>query len=89
MKQILQLMKKIHNPALWLSSKSQLATPRAKQTLQNFGSCFVHIKSSRLYINLGAVIFFFKSKNAVAWLSSLVNLLQEMMIPQARGGSII
>lgn len=62
MKQILQLMKKIHNPALWLSSKSQLAAYRAKQTLQNFGSCFVHRKSSRLYINLGAVIFFLNLK---------------------------
>lgn len=57
MKQILQLMKKIYNPALWLSSKSQPAAYTTKQTLQDFGSCFIHTKSSRLYINLGAVIF--------------------------------
>ena len=57
MKQILQLMKKIYTPALWLSAESQLAAYTTEQTLQGFGSCFIHIKSSRLYINLGAVIF--------------------------------
>lgn len=58
MKQILQLMKKkIYNPTLWLSAKSQPAAYTTKQTLQDFGSCVTHIKSSRLSINLGAVIF--------------------------------
>lgn len=61
MKQILQFMnnnnnKKICDPALWLSGKSQPAAQTAKQTLQDFGSCFVHIKSSRLYIHLEDVI---------------------------------
>lgn len=60
MKQILQFMKKkkkkICDPALWLSGKSQPAAQTAEQTLQDFGSCFVHIKSSRLYIHLEDVI---------------------------------
>ena len=62
MKRILKLMKKQnktkhYSPALWLSAKSQLVTYATKQILQDFGRCFIHIKSSRLYINLGAVIF--------------------------------
>lgn len=69
MKQILQLMKKVYTPALWLSAESQLAAYTTEQTLRDFGSCFIHIKSSRLYINLGTLIFKKKKKTTVAWLS--------------------
>ena len=57
MKQVLQLMKKNCKPVLWLSAESQPAAFTTKQTLQDFGSCVIHVKSSRLYINMGAVIF--------------------------------
>lgn len=41
MKQIFWLMKKIYNPALWLSAKSQLTAYTTQQTLQDFDSCFI------------------------------------------------
>lgn len=65
MRQILQLMKKILQSCFVLSTKSQLAAYTAKQTLQDFGSCFVHIKGCRVYINLGDIITFFKQKTMI------------------------
>lgn len=64
---------------MWLSAKSQLAAYTTKQTLQDFGSCFIHIKSSGLYINLEAAIFKKQNKtengNYLTFLF-FINLLQ-------------
>lgn len=53
--------KKICDPALWLSGKSQPAAQTAEQTLEDSGSCFVHIKKAPGSISIERMLYFHKN----------------------------